>query len=551
MPDSPRRSEEILLQNTNVSDEERGFLEEEGPSVPTKHEKKERQRVLIILFSLSSILLIAVLSAFFYAQGTTVPSKRNVILMISDGMGPASMTFARSYYQYVNNKTYDYELPLDTILVGSSRSRSASSLVTDSAAGATAFSCGLKTINRRVAMDVQNIPCGTVLESAKAHGLATGLVATSRITHATPASFSAHVTERDNEAEIASQQIGNNALGRVVDVMLGGGRCFFLPNNNSESCRKDDRDLIHEARDRGFQVLLSRPEFDAANPAQVPILGLFAPGHMDYEIDRVPKEQPSLYEMAQKALEILTTATEKSDKGFFLMIEGSRIDMAAHSNDPGAHLHDILHYNEVAALVKDYVEKHPGTVMISVSDHETGGLTLARQLTTTYPEYLWYPDVLTRVHNSTYKAGERLAAYNGPDRIEYLHREILNNTLGIVDPLPAELANVEKKHSAKDYNAFLATMLSKRAQVGWTTKGHSGVDVNLYAYGTEHEKLVGAHDNTYIGKFIEEFLELDLDAITDRLNKENATFHAASHHKEIDLLSFTTDLPRYHEGILQ
>lgn len=134
-------------------------------------------------------------------------------------------------------------------------------------------------------MDPKKNPCGTVLESAKYHhGMRTGLVATSRITHATPASFSAHVVDRDNENAIAVQQIGDYRLGRSVDLMFGGGYCHFLPKSDTRSCRRDERDLFKEASDKfGWKHVLSidhnRTEFDALpNDASVlPVLGLFHP----------------------------------------------------------------------------------------------------------------------------------------------------------------------------------------------------------------------------------------------------------------------------------
>ena len=127
---------------------------------------------------------------------------RNVIMMISDGFGPASQTMARNYNQAFYNVSYGTQLPLDTILVGSSRTRSSSSLITDSAAGATAFSCGLKSYNGAIGVDQHGKACGTVLEAAKRQGMLTGLVVTSRITHATPAAFSAHVLGRNDEVNI-------------------------------------------------------------------------------------------------------------------------------------------------------------------------------------------------------------------------------------------------------------------------------------------------------------------------------------------------------------
>ncbi|KAJ2890155.1 vacuolar alkaline phosphatase, partial [Coemansia aciculifera] len=190
--------------------------------------------------------------------------KRNIILMISDGFGPASETMARNYVQQINDLPVGFQSPLDEILVGSSRTRSKSSLVTDSAAGATAFSCLLKTYNGAIAVADDKLPCGTVLEAAKLQrGMLTGLVATSRITHATPASFSAHVTHRDMEDLIAEYQIGNYSLGPVVDLMFGGGRCHFMPNTHANvSCRMDARDLWSEARAAGFNTLSTRKQFD-------------------------------------------------------------------------------------------------------------------------------------------------------------------------------------------------------------------------------------------------------------------------------------------------
>jgi alkaline phosphatase len=182
--------------------------------------------------------------------------------MISDGFGPASQTFARNFNQVANKLDYGAQLPLDTILVGSSRTRSSSSLVTDSAAGATAFACVLKTFNAAIGMDKNKNPCGTILEAAKEKGMMTGLVATSRITHATPASFASHVVFRDMEDEIAIQEVGNYTLGRKVDLMFGGGKCFFLPNSDQNSCRQDNIDVLKLAETYGWSIGFGRDDFD-------------------------------------------------------------------------------------------------------------------------------------------------------------------------------------------------------------------------------------------------------------------------------------------------
>ncbi|KAJ3011707.1 UNVERIFIED_CONTAM: hypothetical protein HDU68_001572, partial [Siphonaria sp. JEL0065] len=279
----------------------------------------------------------------------------NVIILVSDGFGPASQTLARNYNAYIKNLGPEALLPLDHILVGSSRTRSSSSFVTDSAAGATAFSCALKSYNGAIGVNPDGIPCGTVLEAAKLRGYLTGLVATSRITHATPGSFSAHVIDREMEDEIAVQQIGNYSLGRMVDLAFGGGACHFKPQTggNMDSCRLDEKDLLQWGRDKfGWNFVDSVDAFRGlAVDVRLPILGLLTPDHMSYEIDRDPTKEPSLKEMALKALDILSHATKKTRKGFFIMIEGSRIDMAAHSNDPASHVQEILAYNEMIQSV--------------------------------------------------------------------------------------------------------------------------------------------------------------------------------------------------------
>nr|CAG8518330.1 10413_t:CDS:10 [Entrophospora candida] len=466
--------------------------------------RKGKKITFIVFVTIFIVVTFTILS--FFGNNDAKKAKRNVILMISDGFGPASETFARSYYQFINNSPYKKVTPLDEILVGSSRTRSSSSLVTDSAAGATAFSCARKTYNLAIAVDPEKNPCGTVLESAKHNGMVTGLVVTSRITHATPAAFSAHSVHRDLESEIAINQIGDYPLGRQVDLMLGGGRCFFLPNRNESSCRTDDRDVLSDATNKfGFNFLSTRKEFDDLKPSKQ---------HMSYEIDRDPAEEPSLKEMAEKAIKILEDATADSDKGFFLMIEGSRIDMAAHTNDPAAHVHEILEYHNTITHVKQYVKNHPGTV----SDHETGGLSLARQISPEYPVYGWYPDVLTKVKSSSFVLSEKIVNYSGADRAEYIEK-LIESDLGITDYTQSDIDFLNQRQHKPNYEAFLANMTSYRAQLGWATHGHSAVDVNLYAYGDNVEALYGNHENTDIGDFIVDYLDLDLDAITLILNK--------------------------------
>lgn len=311
--------------------------------------------------------------------------KRNLIFMVSDGMGPTSLSLTRSFKQFEAGSGPGDVLVLDRHHIGSSRTRSTSSLITDSAAGATAFSCGLKSYNGAISVLPDHSPCGTVMEAAKLAGYMTGLVVTTRITDATPACFAAHVHLRGQEDAIAEQEVGEHPLGRVVDLILGGGRCHFLPNTTDGSCREDDKDVVALARANGFSYIDDRASFDRlqrGEAAELPLLGLLAEKDIPYEVDRrfVEDAYPSLDEMARTALAVLEKATEDRDKGFFLMIEGSRIDHAGHANDPVAQVHEVLAYDQAMASVARFLEHSDvDGVMVSTSDHETGGLATARR----------------------------------------------------------------------------------------------------------------------------------------------------------------------------
>jgi alkaline phosphatase len=329
--------------------------------------------------------------------------KRNLIFMVSDGMGPASLSLTRSFRQLRDSLPIDDILTLDRHFIGSSRTRSSSSLVTDSAAGATAFSCGMKSYNGAISVLPDHTPCGTVLEAAKRAGYMTGLgryckrpyketlgnnslVVTTDITDATPACFASHVKIRTEEDLIAQQEIGQHPLGRVVDLMLGGGRCHFLPNTNAGSCRADSLDVTKIARENyNWTYIDSRKQFDDirnGSAITLPLLGLFADTDFPFELDRRTMNDlyPSLEEMAKTAIKALEAATADSEQGFFLLIEGSRIDHAGHANDPAAQVHEVLAYDKAFAAAADFIERsNDDGVLIATSDHETGGLSVAKR----------------------------------------------------------------------------------------------------------------------------------------------------------------------------
>jgi alkaline phosphatase len=159
-----------------------------------------------------------------------------------------------------------------------------------------------------------------------------------------------------------------------------------------------------------------------------------------------------------------------------LTILGSRIDMAAHDNDAAAHAYEALTYHDTIELVKKYIDAHPGTVMISVSDHETGGLTLSRQLSSDYPEYKWNPEVVARVRNSTEVLASAILAAPLSDRAEYVRNVVLALQLGVEDFTEEDVAYLSNG-SRNSYQVmwYLGELVNRRALLGWATHGHTGV----------------------------------------------------------------------------
>lgn len=316
----------------------------------------------------------------------TSAAHRNLILMIGDGMGVAQRTAARLITVGSEGRTEIDRLPGLCLVT----TWSADAMTTDSAASATAYACGVKTNNTVLGLDRSGNPIPSILELAKQAGYATGLVATSDLTDATPAAFYAHTASRVRWWEILDQ-----LLQVAPDLLLGGGRSAWIADGvdldgdglsdsrrhalPSASARR--RSPLDLARAAGYRIAMTDDELTRAGPEGGKLLGLFAPHHLAYEKDRFaggPQEksaadQPHLADMTRAALERLTKTGEK---GFFLMIEGSRIDMAAHEGDAEAQVWETVAFDEAVGVARRFAAKDRHTLLIVTADHETGGLFL-------------------------------------------------------------------------------------------------------------------------------------------------------------------------------
>ena len=231
------------------------------------------------------------------------------------------------------------------------------SFVTDSAASGTAYATGCKTVNGAVSVDPDGEPLRTVLEHAEERGMATGLVVTCAVTHATPAAFASHVDDREKYDEIAEQITRSG-----VDVLFGGGLSYFLPSGEGCGTRTDGTDLTDSLLAR-MSVATTTEAFRSLGEVSA-AAALLAPDHPPVAGGR----DLGLAELAGKALEILS----RDRDGFFLMVEGSQIDWAGHENEHDWLVAELGDFDEAVGVVMDFAERDGRTLVLVTSDHETG-----------------------------------------------------------------------------------------------------------------------------------------------------------------------------------
>ncbi|WP_179032723.1 alkaline phosphatase [Paenibacillus kribbensis] len=431
-------------------------------------------------------------------------SIKNVIILIPDGMANDATALARWYK--------GSSLTLDSMASGMVRTHSADAPIADSAPAGTAFATGHKSHTGYVGVlpdeatmpGQQSItagdakkPVASILEASKLAGKSTGIIATSEIMHATPADFTAHYPDRKNYDALSMQQAYNG-----VDVVLGGGGKFL-----EASERKDGQDLIAQIKDQGYDFVTT-PE-GLKKSASSKLWGSFAPEALAYDLDRDASKEPSLAEMTTKAIDVLS----KNDKGFFLMVEGSKVDWAAHANDPTGIISDVLSFDDAVKVALDYAKQNQNTVVVAVTDHGNGGLTIGSSNTTGNYDKTPLASFIDPLKKAKL-TGEGLEAKLNADRSNI--KEVLSTYFGITDLTDEEVKAIkEAKEGSMNY--AVGPMISKRANIGWTTGGHTGGDVVLYTYAPNGDRPSGVIDNTDVNKYMTRVLGLDLDTVSKQL----------------------------------
>ncbi len=418
---------------------------------------KERLRARILVTLCFTAFVLAMLAGPVMAQ--TAGTAKNVIFMVPDGMGISNVTAARIYWNGIAGEPLNLE-KLER--VGYQRTYSRNQTVTDSAPAASAWACGQKFNDGEICFHAEGEQNpASILELAQRAGKATGLVATSTITHATPAAFAAHVQRRNCEYEIARQYVEITK----PDVILGGGKAKFVGmstyDKDTKTCPAIDRgDLTEKAQQTGYSVVYNRSEMqNAVVQGKKKLLGLFHDAGMTPECKRadtaygdpnvaegllcmdkkgpISTSEPNLSDMTRAALDIL----EDNKKGFFLLVEGSQVDWANHANDFEYQLGEMLAFDDAVKTVLDWVGEKPlrknQTLIIIVADHDCGGFAV----------------------NGPYGAGKLVAK-------------------GKVEP-------------------------------GWTSAQHTGVDTIIWSQGPHSQKLAkGAIENIQLYNVMKEAMRL-------------------------------------------
>ncbi|MEW5568726.1 alkaline phosphatase [Rossellomorea marisflavi] len=419
--------------------------------------------------------------------------KKNVIFMIMDGTNSDAVTLSRWYK--------GSPLHLDGILTGGVRTYSAESAITDSAAAGTAMATGVKTKADYIGMDPEGRPLITVLEAAKLNGYATGIISTSPVQHATPAAFTSHAITREEFSSIGEQQVYQD-----LDVVLGGGAAWLAPKQKNhpqddamlktdEVTRKDGEDLKKSLRDAGYAYVDTRKEL-LLEPSAGKLWGAFASEDLAYDLDRreLKPHEPTLSEMTRSAISHLS----REKKGFFLMVEGSKVDWAAHQNDPVGMISEILSFDRAVGEALAFAKKDGNTMVVAVTDHGNSGLTIGNaDLDGSYKHQSvkHFIDPLKKARLTVDGAASLL---EGKDAGHALAAYGLDSQSCRWSP------------SKKELKAQMTSSLSQKAGLGFTTHGHTGEDVFLYAFG--QGKPSGLLENTDLPVKMADFLGFSLDS---------------------------------------
>lgn len=398
---------------------------------------------------------------------------KNVIFMVSDGMNHGALSLARQFLEADGKKKSHWmqlyrERPVVRSLV---ETFSANSCVTDSAAAASAWGGGQRVNNGTLNFLPDGTRAETLHQKMQKSGRKTGLVTTATVTHATPAGFAVNLESRGEESAVAAQY-----LERRVDLLLGGGRKFF------------SADLKKAYAAAGYELVESKKALGAlSGSGDKPLLGLFDEGHLPYSIDHrnVPALEaavPTLAEMTRTALARLAP----SPGGFFLLVEGARIDHAGHANDAAASIHDQIAFDEAIGAALTFIDSHPDTLLVITTDHGCGGIQMNG--VNGKKDQKFAPGI----YNASNHCFDRLRGFKRS--LEWMKQNGVSGLSG--PPLGAALAehtgltlSADEIKAAQGLKTAVEDIYQNHTGVGWTSGNHTGELVEFCALGPGSQRF--------------------------------------------------------------
>jgi alkaline phosphatase len=452
--------------------------------------------VSIALFSVTSCIIVDVDSnkskdkadrqlAPNFAHVKMNKAPKNIIMVVADGMGPA---YVSAYRYFMDNPNTDMTevTVFDDILVGTQRTYPAkqSGVITDSAASATALATGVKSYNGAIGMDVNKNALETVLHRAHKLGLKTGLAVTSHIVHATPASYMVANEARGNYSQIADSFYDDRINGEhLADIMLGAGWGHFM---------REDRNLVDLFVADGYQYIDNYQQLSTIDPS-VPVLGLFGDNSLPWALDDA---DPERLKTLTKAI-VPYLAADTQDSGYFLLLEASQVDWAGHGNDIASAMAEMHDLAKTIEYLRQHVANNPDTLVILTADHSTGGLTIGAD-----GEYRWDASYIKGFKKSTVSMANEINTQDnkGAYIAEMFGFELTQDEVDSLDVITADMPS-------RQIQSILKNIVDKRTNTGWTTSGHTGVDVDVFAFGPSAHVFAGNQNNTDIADKIFKLLD--------------------------------------------
>lgn len=502
------------------------------------------------------LFLLSLISLFLLNACQTAPTDfpgtpKNVILVIGDGMGPQQISALYYLTKYSKNKKikfsdFAFKKLADRGVVALSATEPAQYIAVDSASSANQLAIGQPSLPETVGLNENGAHHQTILEKAKARGLATGLVSDTLITHATPAAFASYSGTRYNQNLIAE-----NLFTSQPDIMFSGGAAFFLPQAvrgdfpsafAAFSRREDDKDLLALAKEKGYELVFNKNQMIGAESQKV--LGLFAESGMPTSLwqnrneDQAERTVPNLLEMTQAALQRLS----QNPQGYFLMVEAGQIDWACHANDVGLLMHEMFNLNKTLNFLISWVERRPDTLLIVTADHETGGFGFTYQRQTLSPatplksehfengtkgyhaNYL-NRDIVDKIFAQKQSFENLVKSFKNflPSRqtLENFHQEIQANTdftfrrdsaekaFQLMSQGLDQMGRMKISHSnTREVARLINNELAEQSGVSWANNTHTATPVNVFSYGPKADLFKGYLDHVTVGQKLQEALGL-------------------------------------------